>query len=50
MDFDKTKHLTDKVIKKREMESKKIKFLLIEKERKKQAERAFEENRKKEIA
>lgn len=49
VDFDKTKHLADKAIKKRELETKKIKALLLEKERKKQAEKEFEENRKREI-
>ena len=50
VDFDKTKHLTDKTIKRRELETKKIRALLLEKERKKQAEREYEENKKREIA
>jgi len=50
VDFDKTKHLTDKVIKRRELEAKKIRALLLEKERKKQAEREYEENRMRELA
>lgn len=50
VDFDKTKHLSDKSVRQRELERKKIKTLLLEKERKKQAEREYEEKRKHEAA
>jgi len=50
VDFDTTKHLSDRSIKKRELEQRKIKALLLERERKKQAEEEYEERRRRETA